>query len=118
MGKSITFVADGDVLAEIRRRTADGTSNNRAALDLVEAGLAAINGSQPKAEAPAGDLTTVDAGALVNEITRRLTSAADAAAVEAAEQRASAAEARAETAEQRASAAERKLDALREALAA
>lgn len=37
--KSITFVATGAVLAEIKRRTADGTSNNRAALDLVEAAI-------------------------------------------------------------------------------
>ena len=38
--KSITFVATGAVLAEIKRRTANGTSNNRAALDLVEAAIA------------------------------------------------------------------------------
>ena len=40
--KSITFVASGEVLAEIKRRTDGGeVSNNRAALDLIEAGMRA-----------------------------------------------------------------------------
>lgn len=118
MGKSITFIADGDVLAEIKRRTADGTSNNRAALDLLEAGLAAIAGNQFRSEAQTIDLATADTADLIGEITRRLTSAADTAALQAAEEQAASASARADEAEARAAAAEGKLDALRAALAA
>lgn len=118
MGKSITFIADGAVLAEIKRRTADGTSNNRAALDLVEAGLAAVVGGSTGSEAPSLDLTGVDAVVLIDELTRRLTAAPDHATVDAAEERAASAVARAEVAEARASAAEGKLDTLRAALAA
>ena len=108
----------GDVLAEIKRRTADGTSNNRAALDLLEAGLAAIAGNQFRSEAQTIDLATADTAELIGEITRRLTSAADTAALQAAEEQAASASARADEAEARAAAAEGKLDALRAALAA
>jgi len=118
MSKSVTFVADGAVLAEIRRRTADGTSNNRAALDLVEAGLAAMRGDPPAAPVVPVDLPSLAADVLIGEITRRLTSLVDAAAVEAADQRIAEAEDRASAAEERAVAAERKLDQLRAALAA
>lgn len=118
MGKSITFVADGAVLAEIKRRTADGTSNNRAALDLVEAGLSAITGGQAASDMSRVDLTAVDAVVLIEELTRRLTAAPDHTAIVAAEERAASAAARAEAAEARASAAEGKLDTLRAALAA
>jgi hypothetical protein len=52
--KSITFVATGAVLAEIKRRTANGTSNNRAALDLVEAAIAGAV-SPPIAAAPTAE---------------------------------------------------------------
>lgn len=48
--KSITIAASGAVLTEIQRRTAGGTtSSNRAALELIEAGIAAGDG---KATAP------------------------------------------------------------------
>ena len=52
--KSITFVATGAVLAEIKRRTANGTSNNRAALDLVEAAIAGAV-SMPITATPAAE---------------------------------------------------------------
>lgn len=117
MGKSITFVADGAVLVEIQRRTAGGTSNNRAALDLVEAGLAALTDS-PAAPASGADLPSIDADALVGEIARRLSSLVDAGAIHAADQRVAAAEERAIAAEARADVADVALAKIREALAA
>ncbi|SEM62477.1 hypothetical protein SAMN05192583_0874 [Sphingomonas gellani] len=37
--KSVTFVASGAILDELKRRVADGATYNRAAIDMIEAGL-------------------------------------------------------------------------------
>jgi hypothetical protein len=114
--KSITFVATGAVLAEIKRRTADGTSNNRAALDLVEAAIAGTI-EQPAA-LPEFNLGMASVPELLSELQLRITQAASSTAdLDAARQRAEAAEARATSAEAARDDANGKLARLREALA-
>lgn len=96
--KSITFVAAGAVLAEIQKRTAQGVSNNRAALDLVEAGIRAES-------APAvGETITLAIDALpaidlLNELRNRIAKSADPEALQRAHERTFAAEKDAEAAE-------------------
>ncbi len=96
--KTISFVASGPVLEEIRRRTADGTSANQAMQDLL---ADVMRASQPVASSGAVDLSAMEAHALISELARRVTAGADPADLAAAEERAKEAEARAEAAEAR-----------------
>lgn len=96
--KTISFVASGPVLEEIRRRTADGTSFNQAVQDLL---ADVMRASQPVASSGAVDLSALEAHALISELARRVTAGADPAELAAAEGRAKEAEARAEAAEAR-----------------
>lgn len=97
--KTVSFVASGPVLEEIRRRTADGTSFNQAMQDL----LADVMQARPQAMPASAeiDLSTLEAHVLISELARRVTAGADPADLAAAEGRATQAEARAEAAEAR-----------------
>lgn len=97
--KTISFVASGPVLEEIRRRTADGTSFNQAMLDL----LADVMQARPQAmPLPIElDLSTLEAHVLISELTRRISGIDAKIDLEAAEARARDAETRAEAAEAR-----------------
>lgn len=116
--KSITFVATGEVLDKIKELTAGGASNNKAALELVEAGMRVLQKAQqpiPAASTACADLSTE---ALLDMLRQRLdVPQVDQAAVQAAEARARDADAEAERQRQRAETAETKLAAVRAAFA-
>lgn len=97
--KTISFVASGPVLEEIRRRTADGTSFNQAMQDL----LAGVMQAKPQATPlPVElDLSTLEAHVLISELKRRISGIDAKIDLEAAEARARDAETRAEAAEAR-----------------
>lgn len=96
--KTISFVASGPVLEEIRRRTADGTSFNQAMQDLL---ADVMRASKPVASSGAVDLSALEAHVLISELARRVTAGVDPAELAAAEGRAKEAGARAEAAEAR-----------------
>ena len=119
--KSITFVATGAVLAEIKRRTADGTSNTRAALDLVESAIArpiAAPAPPPPAAPALPTIATImaDLNTVFGDLEARADRPDQAAELAAAIARAEDAERRADIVAERADAADAKLEKLREAL--
>lgn len=68
--KSVTVVVSGEVLEELKRRTADGTPYNRATLDLLERAMGSAP-SQPVASA-VRPLDEIEAHELISELARRL----------------------------------------------
>ena len=112
--KSVTVVVSGDILEELKRRTADGTPYNRATLELLES---AMGTAPPQPVAPAVQaLEEVEAHALISELARRLSEERPNPALAEAEEQLRTTAQRALNMEQRALAAEEALAKVRSAV--
>lgn len=114
LSKSVTVVVSGDVLEELKRRTADGTPYNRATLEMLEQAMGAV-AVQPFAEATPA-LEEIEAHELISELARRLSDDRTAPALAEAEEQLRSASQQAANLEQRAIAAEEALAKVRSAV--
>lgn len=114
LSKSVTVVVSGDVLEELKRRTADGTPYNRATLEMLEEAMGAAP-SQPVAPAVT-PLADIEAHELISELARRLAEERPNPALAEAEEQLRATAQQALNLEQRALAAEDALAKVRSAV--
>lgn len=114
LSKSVTVVVSGDVLEELKRRTADGTPYNRATLEMLEEAMGAAP-SQPVAPAVT-PLVEVEAHDLISELARRLVEERPNPALAEAEEQLRTTAQQATALEQRAVAAEEALAKVRSAV--
>lgn len=114
LSKSVTVVVSGDVLEELKRRTADGTPYNRATLEMLEEAMGAAP-SQPIAPVVT-PLTDVEAHDLISELARRLAEERPNPALALAEEQLRTTAEQATALEQRAIAAEAALAKVRSAV--
>ncbi len=112
--KSVTVVVSGDILEELKRRTADGTPYNRATLDLLERAMGTAP-SQPVVPA-VKPLDEVEAHELISELARRLSEERPNPALAEAEEQLRTTAQQALNMEQRALAAEEALAKVRSAV--
>lgn len=114
LSKSVTVVVSGDVLEELKRRTADGTPYNRATLEMLEEAMGAAP-AQAVVQA-ATPLAEVEAHELISELARRLAEERPNPALAEAEEQLRTTTEQATALEQRAIAAEAALAKVRSAV--
>lgn len=114
LSKSVTVVVSGDVLEELKRRTADGTPYNRATLELLDQALGKVAAAPIVQAVPA--LEDIEAHELVSELARRLAEERPNPALAQAEEQLRATSQQALNLEQRALAAEEALAKVRSAV--
>ncbi|WP_343545545.1 hypothetical protein [Sphingomonas paucimobilis] len=114
LSKSVTVVVSGEVLEELKRRTADGTPYNRATLELLDQALGKGAAAPVAQLVPA--LEDIDAHELVSELARRLAEDRPNAALAQAEEQLRMTAEQAAALEQRAVAAEEALAKVRSAV--